>query len=347
MEKNKKTKDLEKRIASIASKSQRLEDALKQRRATPERGDLYLFNLKSSPEDVAIFWVIINRHSDDPQQLFAVPADTNPLIGSLDVPIPDLSLFGTLSLRLGRGLWLMESMFEPSLRLGMIEALFIERAQFVMSRIVQNEWIGSEMQQATDANPDYIEWIEVIDQAYMAMKTYREQLIRVKAYSIVLEGIKVSVEKAREWLIDVSDEGLRKLRDILIPPTLALVTVRGVSSNQAFSEEDKKNIEELKENSPILPVDFRPLRGKVLEIDFLWIEQRPVIAPSVSVTLRGVAIAPEAVSWESWESEIQVLKIQGCPILKSEKEQAKSLLRVRAADQTLYIDILPDQSNAK
>lgn len=347
MDKDKKLQALKERIAYTASKSKRLEDALKQRKPTPEIGDLYRFNIKGIPENVAIFWVIIDRHPDDPQLFFTATADTNPLIGSFDMLIPDSSLFGTLSLRLGRGQCLMESMFEPSLRVGMVEALFIERAQFMKSRIAKNEWIGSEMQQATDANPDYAEWIEVIDQAHSAMNTYLEQLIRVKAYSKVLAGIKVSVEKAHEWLIDVSAEGLRKLRDVLTPPILAPIFVRGMNGNKSVSEEDKINIKELWEKAPVLPIDFYTLRGKILQIDFLWIEPRPPIAPAVSVTLRGVAIAPKSVSWESWNSEIQVLKIQDCTILKNEQVQAKSLLRVRTADKVLYIDILPDQKKPK
>jgi len=347
MDKDERLIALKERIAYIAAKSKRLEAALKKRKPAPERGDLYRFNLKDEPGDAAIFWAIINRHPDDAQLFFSVPADTNPLVGSFDVPIPDSSLFGNLSLRLGRGQWLMESMLEPSLRVGIVEVLFIDRAQFVMSRIAKNEWIGSEMQQATDANPDYKEWVEVIDRAYAAMQAYREQLLRVKAYSKVLAGIKVSVDKAREWLIDVSDEGLRKLHDILTPPVLAPIVVRGASANKSVTEEDKNDIEELKKNSPVLPVDFYSLRGEVLEIDFLWLEERPPTAPAVLITLRGVAIAPKSVSWESWDSEIQVLKIKGCTISQSEQEKAKSLMRVRISDKTLWIDILPDQNNPK
>jgi len=343
MTKDERLEKLRKQITSVAEKNKRLEEALHSRKKVPERGDIYLFDLKAIPEDVAVYWVILHRHPKDSNLFYTVPADTNPLEGIFDVSIPHTSLFGSLALRLGQGLWLPDNMFHPSQRVGMVEALFIDRAQFIMSRIAKNEWIGSKMQQATESNPDYEEWMEMFDQVCGAMITYREkQLVWVNADKKVAEGVKPYIEKAREWLLDISDEVLRKLNDILIPPIPELLVLRGGTVNQCVSENEKLYLEGLKKDAPLLPVAFRLLRGKVLEIDFIWIEKRPAIAPVVSATLKGVAIPPEDVSWESWDSKIQVLKIRNCTVLKREKEQAKSLIRVRTDYQTLYIDILPE-----
>lgn len=179
-------------MASAAAKRKRLDDALKQRKATPEIGDVYLFKLDDVPEDIAVFWCILYKHPEDPKLFLTVPADTDTLIGSLDVAIPEPALYGPLSLRLGRGLWLMESMFKPASRVGIIELLFMNRAQSIMSRIVSGEWIGSEQQQATDEDPDYEELMGMIDRFYFAMRTYRENL----AFSQVKEEVPVKVTLA-------------------------------------------------------------------------------------------------------------------------------------------------------
>ena len=213
MSEENKISALKQKIALVASKNKKLEEALSQHKAEPERGDVYLFKLENVPEDVGVFWVVINRHPDDPELIFAVPADTNTLIGSFDVPIPESALFGPLSLRLGRGLWLMETIFEPSQRVGMIETLFMDRAQFIMSRIARCEWVSSEIQQATDANPDYEEWIEMLDQAYVAMRTYRA--------SLVFDQVREEVPVKAAWFFDnIMDSGKVKetLFEYLVAP---------------------------------------------------------------------------------------------------------------------------------
>jgi len=194
MDNDKRLKALKQRITSVGTNSKRLDKALSQHKMAIERGDIYLFELENTPEDVAVFWVIIHRHPEDSSIFFTVPADTNSLTGVFDVPIPPTALFGSLVLRLGQGLWLPETMFQTSQRVGLVEILFIDRAQFIMSRIARNEWCGSDMQRATDANPDYEEWMEMIDQVYVAMRRYRENL--------VLEQAREEAPVKATWLFD-------------------------------------------------------------------------------------------------------------------------------------------------
>jgi len=347
MDINIKLEHIRQKMASASAKRKRLEDALKQRKITPEIGDVYLFKLDDVPEDMAVFWSILYKHPEDPKLLFTVPADTDTLIGSLDVAIPEPALYGPLSLRLGRGLWLMESMFKPASRVGIIESLFVNRAQFIMSRIASCEWIGSERQQATDEDPNYEELMNIIDRFYFAMRNYRENHDPVYIFQQVIQGIKVSVNKTQEWVFDVTNEGLEKLKGFLAPPVAGpAYATRSGATALAMSEEEQRSITSLKERVPLLPVGFRR-RNNVLKIDFLWLEQMIQAAPSVSMTLRGVEIKPDDISWEDKGGNGQVLKVNNCDVLMKEQEQAKSLLQIRFRDNMLYIDILPPLQDAQ
>jgi len=259
------------------------------------------------------------------------------------MPVPESSLFGPLVLRLRRGLWLQESLLEPSSRVGIIESLFIDRAQFIMSRIAKGDWISSEKQQATDTNPDYEEWMEMLDRFYVALKKKREkEAVAVNIYKQIIEGVRYLSDKVDEFFIDISGKGMRKIEDAFVP-AYAYAT-RNAAAVQTLSEEDTIGIVELKKIAPILPVKFLRLQNNI-KINFQWLELMIQTAPAVSMTLRGKKINADDISWQD-KGNIQVLKVSNCIVLATEQEQAKSLLQIRFKDNVLNIDILPPMHNA-
>ena len=218
MTKDERLEKLRMQIASAVEKDKRLDELLHNCKKEPERGDIYLFDLDAIPKDVAVFWVILHRHPKDPNLFFTVPADTNPLKGVFDVSIPSMALFGFLVLRLGQGIWLPDFVFNPPQRVGMVETLFIDRAQFIMSRIAKNEWIGNDMQQATEANPDYEEWTEMLNNIHAGMMNELEKQLVLKHDKAVAQFV-LWQKIARELLKNsLTKEALTKL--------LLLATVR-------------------------------------------------------------------------------------------------------------------------
>lgn len=352
MNKEESMEKLRKRSTAVAEKHKRLEVALRQHKKAAERGDIYLFDLDAIPKDVAVFWVILHRHPKDPNLFFTVPADTNPLKGVFDVSIPSMALFGFLVLRLGQGIWLPDFVFNPSQRVGMVETLFIDRAQFIMSRIAKNEWIGNDMQQATEANPDYEEWTEMLDNVHANMMDllgkqlvlkHEKDTASVYVHAPIIDGLRYVIDKSKEFFIDISGKGMRNIEGAFAP-AYAYAT-RNAAAAQALSEEDKIGIAELKKSAPILPVKFLR-KPQNIQINFQWLEQMIHAAPSVAMTLRGVEINPHDIAWQD-KGNIQVLKVSNCIVLATEQEQAKSLLQIRFKDNKLYIDILPPVQDAQ
>jgi hypothetical protein len=120
-----------------------------------EVGDLYEFNLEL-PEFV--LWAVVRRHKSNPDQLYVVPADQNPLAGSTDALTEETGR--DLTLRCGLGLWLSQELVAEGQLVGILDDSAIREAQMRLSDLVSGKVTALPDQSDTDFLPEYEQWID-------------------------------------------------------------------------------------------------------------------------------------------------------------------------------------------
>lgn len=123
---------------------------------SPQLGDLWVLPQTAATE---VEWAVI---SVDPhtQQLLIVPADTQPLVGSEDVSVPDEAPGGPLSLRCGHGVWVPPDLLDPLLRTGRLGQESLLAAQALRVALERGAAPGTLRQHEVDRSPEYQDWIE-------------------------------------------------------------------------------------------------------------------------------------------------------------------------------------------
>jgi hypothetical protein len=106
--------------AALAARAAR---AAQTRRSEPAAGDRYVLRATAG---FPVEWVLLERHAELPAFL-AVLADTHPLVGGADFA-PALAA-GALRLRGRATAWIEESALDPSLRMGALDPVTLERAR--------------------------------------------------------------------------------------------------------------------------------------------------------------------------------------------------------------------------
>lgn len=155
---------LRRRLEGLAvqarGRSARLAEQLAARQGLPpEPGDIFVMALTA---DLPVEWVILERRSEAPAKLLAVPADTNPLAGTADLAVPAGASGGPLSLRCRFGIWLDAALFDPGLRSG---ALTPEVVAAALQRFRQVESGGgprSPLAEEVDVDPEYVDWVREV-----------------------------------------------------------------------------------------------------------------------------------------------------------------------------------------
>jgi hypothetical protein len=133
----------------------------------PETGDLYVL---AETADFPVEWAVLDRQSDNPKRLLAVPADTNPLAGSADVEVPANKPAGPLSLRCRFALWLDAGRFDPARRTGALAPDAVARALEKRAALEAGDPAASPLAWEVDADPGYQDWVrEVLIPAHAAL----------------------------------------------------------------------------------------------------------------------------------------------------------------------------------
>lgn len=101
--------------------AERAAGAAQARRGEPAVGDRYVL---PATADLPVEWVLLERHRELPAFLAAL-ADTHPLVGGADFVLPA----GALRLRGRATAWIEESALAPSLRVGALDPVTVERAR--------------------------------------------------------------------------------------------------------------------------------------------------------------------------------------------------------------------------
>jgi len=107
----------------LAQKQTWLENELSQRPRSPQLGDIFIFI--HSGDELGLQWVILDNKDS---QFFIVPADDTPMVGSMDIDLPDSALCSPLTLRCDLGVWVEATDFDLDLRIGVLEEWHRRRA---------------------------------------------------------------------------------------------------------------------------------------------------------------------------------------------------------------------------
>lgn len=123
-----------------------------------EPGDVYRFRVGS---DIAMRWVVINNHPDQPDQLFVVPADEHPLSGPDDLLCVD-KVGRRITLYCGLGLWLPRSAFLQGVRTRFLSEENLGLARDKISQVTTAVRGKPGATGKSKASTDYKKWMDLV-----------------------------------------------------------------------------------------------------------------------------------------------------------------------------------------
>ena len=146
----------------------RLPRTLGQQSAEPPRpGDLLVL---AATAGQGVEWAILARDPARPGRLLAVPADSQPLVGSADVAIPASAPEGPLVLRCRFGGWFRVELFDQAAHTGTLIPEDLSRALVKWSAVQQSTIVGSILEQEVDDDLEYQDWVcEALEPARRAL----------------------------------------------------------------------------------------------------------------------------------------------------------------------------------
>jgi hypothetical protein len=113
-----------------------------------EPGDLFVLRATSG---LPIEWAILERRDG---RLLAVPADTNPLVGTGDLAVGPEALAGPLTLRCRFAVWLEAAACDPELRTGALAAETLTAARRCHRRLAAGAPISSPLAAEVDVDSE-------------------------------------------------------------------------------------------------------------------------------------------------------------------------------------------------
>ena len=130
---------------------------LEPERREPGPGDLYVLQETAG---LPVEWAVLERHPAGGALWRAVPADTNPLVGSEDVEVPGESPGGPLSLRCGFAVWIAAASLASERRTGRISPEHVREAAHKCRQIESGEVVSSALAREVDVDPKYADWVD-------------------------------------------------------------------------------------------------------------------------------------------------------------------------------------------
>jgi hypothetical protein len=134
-------------------------------------GDLYVFPVS---ESAALEWLVIRAHPDDPGLLLLVPGDDFPLAGTADVPLPPDPTRRRLIARCGQGLWAPTTLLDARRRVGCLPVDQLPQVRQMLADLARGRNTGGEQQQQADADPEYEDWMEVVEGARKRLQGFAD-----------------------------------------------------------------------------------------------------------------------------------------------------------------------------
>jgi len=175
--------------AEIANKQGRLDKEFAKRPPSPQAGDIFIFK---NPQTMGFQWVILG--ADNSQYLSMLPADNNPLVGSNDLGVSDRALSGPLTLRCGYQFRINKNKFQKNcLRVGILENWDLQSATDKIQEIADSSVRSTVLQQETDSDPDYEEWIKQVKQGVDALTVQNPPPIKI-GFKQTIKDLASSIE---------------------------------------------------------------------------------------------------------------------------------------------------------
>ncbi len=129
-------------------------------------GDLFV--LRATAE-LPIEWAILEQRDG---RLLAVPADTNPAVGSGDLAVGAEALAGPLTLRCRFAVWLEAEACEPGLRTGSLSPETLTAARRCHRRLAAGARLSSPLAEEVDVDTEYRDWLrDVLEPARTLVST--------------------------------------------------------------------------------------------------------------------------------------------------------------------------------
>lgn len=125
---------------------------------SPAPGEVYVL---AETAEFPVEWALIERHSDDLQRLWAVPADTHPFATEDDVTIPAGSPGGGIVLRCAFGAWLPEGALPPEGRSRVLAPDFLGEARRAVAAARERRRADPSWQ-ASGGSPELFDWSQEI-----------------------------------------------------------------------------------------------------------------------------------------------------------------------------------------
>jgi hypothetical protein len=116
-------------------------------------GDLFVLRATA---DLPIEWAILERRDG---RLLAVPADTNPLVGTGDLAVGSEALAGPLTLRCRFAVWLDAAACDPELCTGTLAAETLTAARRCHRRLAAGAPLSSPLAEEVDVDSEYQDWL--------------------------------------------------------------------------------------------------------------------------------------------------------------------------------------------
>lgn len=127
----------------------------------PAPGHVYAF---PTDAEIAIEWLVVRAHPDDPRATLLVALDDGPLEGPPDVALDGL-VGRPLTARCGQALWARTDLLPESRRVGLVpeEALLLIRRR--IAELVRGRLNPSEVQLRVSCDPEYDHWLSFVEHA--------------------------------------------------------------------------------------------------------------------------------------------------------------------------------------
>jgi hypothetical protein len=158
---------------NLLEEQKRIDEQLSKLPEYPEPGDIFFIE-----DYIELQWVVLKSHNKNKNFLLTVPADDGIMVGSMDIEIDDGSC-NRIILRCGQTVWIDKDDFNQmkKLRIGVLDNWHRQRAIDKINQIKRDKLRSTTWQRATDINPDYKEWMILVNQGHLKPIKTRKKII--------------------------------------------------------------------------------------------------------------------------------------------------------------------------
>ena len=122
----------------------------------------------------AVEWLVVDRGDECPKEYLLMPADSHPMLGIRDLPIPSSEPCGPLSIRCHLGRWVRPSVLKDAKASGQVDSQNLDRVVALFHESCRHPPAGSLVGQDGGPSPSYEDLVEEIKLAWDALMSALE-----------------------------------------------------------------------------------------------------------------------------------------------------------------------------